>query len=95
MYNCSKYFSALQEEVIESNVERFVQRIDNDVKQLNELQYFVAKAYINRFKVKPIDPSREIVGVNKLQVNFFFNILSYIRIQIISKDKILLDSKGY
>lgn len=68
MYKCSKYFSELQIEIIESNIQRFVQQIENDIKQLNELQYVVAKAFVNRFKIKPIDSSREIVGVSKLQV---------------------------
>lgn len=68
MYNCSKYFSELQIQMIENNIERFVQKIENDNKQLNELQFCVAKTYINKCKVKPIDSSQEIVGQNKLQV---------------------------
>lgn len=68
MYNCSKYFSELQIQMIENNIERFVQKIENDIKPLNELQFCVAKTYINKCKVKPIDSSQEIVGLNKLQV---------------------------
>lgn len=55
-------------EVIESNIERFVKKIDNDSKQLSELQYVVAKSYISRFKIKPIASNKEIVGATKLQV---------------------------
>lgn len=72
-YNCAKYFCELQMQAIEYNVERFVQKIDNDVKQLIDLQYHVAKIYINKYKVKPIDSSREIIGDNKLQVIIKFN----------------------
>jgi len=68
MYNCSKYFGQLQMNIIESNIERFVKKKDDDIKQLNELQYFVAKSYINRFKIKPIGSNRELVGLQKLQV---------------------------
>lgn len=55
-------------EVIESNIERFLKKIDNDSKQFSELQYVVAKSYISRFKIKPIDSNKEIVGATKLQV---------------------------
>lgn len=72
MYNCSKYFSELQIQIIESNIERFVQRFDDDIKKLNELQYWVARTYINRFKIKPILTSQEIVGQNRLQVNMIY-----------------------
>lgn len=68
MYNCSKYFSELQMQVIENNIQRFVKKIENDAKQLTDLQYWVAKTYTYKYKVKPIDPSQEIVGQNKLQV---------------------------
>lgn len=68
MYNCAKYFSELQIQIIESNIERFVQKMENDFKSLNEFQFCVAKTYINKYKVKPIDSSQEIVGQNKLQV---------------------------
>jgi len=68
MYNCSKYFSELQMQIIENNIERFVKKIENDAKNLTDLQYCVAKTYVYRYKIKPIDPSQEIVGQNILQV---------------------------
>jgi len=68
MYNCSKYFSELQMQVIENNIERFVKEIENDAKNLTDLQYCVAKTYAYKYKIKPIDPSLEIVGQNILQV---------------------------
>lgn len=68
MYNCSKYFSELQIQIIESNIERFVNAIESDVNQLVELQHHVAKTYINKYRIKQIDSSQEIVGQNKLQV---------------------------
>ncbi|CAI6369395.1 unnamed protein product [Macrosiphum euphorbiae] len=67
MYNCSKYFSELQMQIIENNIERFVKKIENDAKNLTDLQYWVAKTYANKYKIKPIDPSQEIVGLNILQ----------------------------
>lgn len=68
MYNCSKYFSELQINIIENNIDRFLQNSENDLKQLSELQHCVANTYVNRFQIKPIDSSQEIVGENKLQV---------------------------
>lgn len=68
MYNCSKYFSELQMQIIENNIERFIKKIENDTKYLTDLQYWVAKTYVQKYRVKPIDPSQEIVGQNKLQV---------------------------
>ncbi|XP_022172751.1 cap-specific mRNA (nucleoside-2'-O-)-methyltransferase 2-like [Myzus persicae] len=67
MYNCSKYFSELQLQVIENNIERFVKKNENDTKHLIDLQYSVAKTYAYRYKIKPIDPSQVIVGQNILQ----------------------------
>lgn len=78
MYNCSKYFSELQIQIIESNIERFVQKVDDDLKKLNELQYWVSRTYISRFKIKPILTSQEIVGQNKLQVNLILKICNAI-----------------
>lgn len=71
VYQCSKYFSELQMQIIESNIERFLEKVENDTKHLIDLQYLVAKTYVTRFKIKPIDSSQEIVGQNKLQVIFF------------------------
>lgn len=68
MYNCSKYFSKLQIQIIENNIDQFLSNTDNDTKQLVELQHCVAKTYVNRYKIKPIDPTQEIVGQNKLMV---------------------------
>lgn len=70
MYNCSKYFSELQINSIENNIDRFLQseKSENDLKSLSELQYCVANTYVNRFIIKPIDSSQKIVGENKLQV---------------------------
>lgn len=70
VYKCSKYFSELQIEILENNIERFVQKIDNDIKALTDLQYCVAKTYVNRYKIKPINSSQEVVGQYKLQVLF-------------------------
>lgn len=70
MYDCSKYFSEIQIQIIENNINRFINNIDDDDKQLNELQHCVAKTYVNRYKIKPIDPTQEIVGQNKLLVYF-------------------------
>ncbi|XP_050428080.1 cap-specific mRNA (nucleoside-2'-O-)-methyltransferase 2-like [Adelges cooleyi] len=70
MYNCSQYFSKLQMQVIERNIQRFLHGgdgIENDTKFLMDLQYQVSKMYIAKFKIKPIDPSLEIVGEKKLQ----------------------------
>ncbi|XP_050533792.1 cap-specific mRNA (nucleoside-2'-O-)-methyltransferase 2-like [Daktulosphaira vitifoliae] len=70
MYNCSKYFSELQIQVIENNIQRFLhgdEGSENDTTFLIELQYYVAKMYINKYKIKPIDSSHEIVGQKKLQ----------------------------
>lgn len=78
MYNCSKYFSELQIQIIESNIERFVQKVDDDFKKLNELQYWVSRTYISRFKIKPILTSQEIVGQNKLQVKLILKICNAI-----------------
>lgn len=74
MYNCSKYFSELQLQVIENNIERFVKKNENDTKHLIDLQYSVAKTYAYRYKIKPIDPSQVIVGQNILQVIFKFDL---------------------
>lgn len=68
MYNCSKYFSEQQINIIENNIDRFLQNSENDLKELSELQHCVANTYVNRFKIKPIDSSQEIIGENKLQV---------------------------
>lgn len=57
-------------QVIESNIQRFLQKTDHDAKHLLDLQHFVAKTYINNYKLKPIDSSLEIVGENKLQVTY-------------------------
>lgn len=89
MYNCSKYFSELQIQMIENNIERFVQKIENNIKQLNELQFCVAKTYVNRCKVKPIDSSQEIVGQNKLQVKL---IKKYFKFMEIKKDVMIIIS---
>lgn len=70
MYNCSKYFSEIQIQIIENNINRFINNIDDDDKQLNDLQNCVANTYVNRYKIKPIDPSQEIVGQNNLLVYF-------------------------
>lgn len=58
-------------QVIERNIQRFLHGgdgIENDTKFLMDLQYQVSKMYIAKFKIKPIDPSLEIVGEKKLQV---------------------------
>jgi cap2 methyltransferase len=52
MYNCSKYFSELQMQIIENNIERFVKKIENDTKYLTELQYWVAKTYAHKYKLQ-------------------------------------------
>ncbi|XP_025415255.1 cap-specific mRNA (nucleoside-2'-O-)-methyltransferase 2-like [Sipha flava] len=67
VYKCSKYFSELQMQVIENNIKWFYQKTENDIKSLTELQYCVANTYVNRFRIKPISPSQEIVGLNKLR----------------------------
>ncbi|XP_025423734.1 uncharacterized protein LOC112693059 [Sipha flava] len=67
VYKCSKYFSELQMQVKENNIKWFYQKTENDIKSLTELQYCVAKTYINRFQIKPINPSQENVGLNKLR----------------------------
>lgn len=69
MYNCSKYFSELQIQIIESNIDRFVKEIEDDNNQLVELQHHIARTYINKFKIKQINFSQEIVGQTKLHVN--------------------------
>ncbi|VVC25401.1 Ribosomal RNA methyltransferase FtsJ domain,Adrift-type ribose 2-O-methyltransferase domain,S- [Cinara cedri] len=66
MYNCSKYFSEQQMQIIENNIQEFLHKFDNDAKKLTELQYSVAKTYVDRYNVKPIDPTQEIIGQNKL-----------------------------
>lgn len=68
MYNCSKYFSDLQISVIENNIGRFLNKIENDTKYLTQLQYFVSKVFVDTYKIQPIDASDEIVGQQKLQV---------------------------
>jgi len=55
-------------QIIENNIERFVKKIENDAKNLTDLQYWVAKTYVNKYQIKSIDPSQEIVGLNILQV---------------------------
>ncbi|XP_025407467.1 cap-specific mRNA (nucleoside-2'-O-)-methyltransferase 2-like [Sipha flava] len=67
VYKCSKYFSELQMQIIENNIKWFFQKTENDIKSLTELQYCVANTYVNRFQIKPIYPSQEIVGQNKLR----------------------------
>jgi hypothetical protein len=68
VYKCSKYFSELQIQIIENNIKRFLQKTENDIKSLSELQHCVAITYVDKFQIKPIDRSQEIVGLNKLQV---------------------------
>jgi hypothetical protein len=68
VYKCSKYFSELQIQVIENNIKCFLQKTTNYIKSLTELQYCVAKTYVDKFQIKPIDRSQKIVGLNKLQV---------------------------
>jgi hypothetical protein len=68
LYKCSKYFSELQIQVIENNIKRFLQKTTNDIKSLTELQYCVAKTYIDKFQIKPINNTQKIIGLNKLQV---------------------------
>jgi hypothetical protein len=68
VYKCSKYFSELQIQVIENNIKHFLQNISNDIKSLTELQYCVAKTYVDKFQIRPIDHSQKIIGLNKLQV---------------------------
>jgi hypothetical protein len=55
-------------QIIENNIKWFFQKTENDIKSLTELQNCVANTYINRYEIKPIDPSQEIVGQNKLRV---------------------------
>lgn len=78
MYNCSKYFSELQMQIIENNIERFIKKIENDTKYLTDLQYWVAKTYVQKYRVKPIDPSQEIVGQNKLQVKIKNKMMKFV-----------------
>lgn len=68
MYDCSRHFSEIQIQTIENNIERFF-KVNDDTNQLIELQYHVAKTYVNKYKIKQIDSSQKIVGQSKLQVN--------------------------